>query len=567
MRWQAWKRGARLALRGTGILLLILGATVLLLWLRLELNRPPKPEEILAKANGWSTRGKDTWSYVRDRLKQDGTPVLKLLADDDFRRHEAAAAMMTGTLLPVEGASLDLIIRLLPTVSVQRQRSMIRSLGMQIRGGRSRLVSLLRSPEPLPFSLRAAMTYGLRFDPRDPEAFCLLMPTALDPTVAWENRATAIDILGRNPEANAVAELEEFATHAPDVLARPLRFALSRLHNTADVERLREDLEEARAGVTSSVDYVLRSIVSFGKAARGMGPELLPLVKPNTLRSGPLAAIVLAHIGYSEAIPVLRSEGLGSDDWRLTAAAAEALGRLHAIDAEAQLRHLAATAPDSIVATIARQAAEAIQGQYSYPLLDQRQLTEVDRILNERFLEWARSLPPRPFLTTWQRFKQDSLAPFLEGVRVIAVRLTSPIVAEFELITPSGQTERQTFDRLPHHCISFAGGTLLGYYEGEWGGGVVYVPQRGPARFFSVPGVSSFIRWGNDILIAPSDHAIWGQDLLWRATTTPKGQVVVEPYKRVQFKRWSREPDGSLLFDGTKRLSLDGKLIQLVRDR
>ncbi len=560
MRWQAWKRGARLALRGTGILLLILGATVLLLWLRLELNRLPEPEEVLAKANGWSTRGKDVQAYVRDRLQHDGTPVLTLLTDDDPRLHRAAAALSTGTFLSVDDASLDRVIRLLPTVSAQRQESIVRRLGGQIRGGGSRLVKLLRSPEPLPASLRAIMTHELRFDPRDSDAYCLLMPTALDPTVAWENRATAIDLLGRNPQANAVAELEEFATRAPNVLERPLRLAVSRLRNTPDVERLAEDLEVARAGNPYDLLLTLAAIGAHGHAARAIGPMLVPLLQPNTLDSGPLAAAVLAHMGYREAIPDLLSAVARTDDWLFVMSAAASLVQLRATEAKSDLVRLADTSRKKSIARTLRSAIEALEGRGSFPPLERWTFPYGFPPGNKSSGIKFKDPPPRPPPTAWQVFKQDRLVPFFEGVRVTAVRLIAPTATEVVMTSPKGEIRTHTFDLLPRHCISFAGGTLLGYNEGEWGGGVVHVPKHGPARYLFGPHVAGFIRWGPDILVVPTFDPTLGNDLLYRATWTSDGRVVLEPYKRVFFKRWSRGPDGSLLLHGTTLYRNQGAL-------
>ncbi|MBL9207571.1 MAG: hypothetical protein JNN01_20990 [Opitutaceae bacterium] len=88
--------------------------------------------------------------------------------------------------------------------------------------------------------------------------------------------------------------------------------------------------------------------------------------------------------------------------------------------------------------------------------------------------------------------------------------------------------------------------------------------------------------------MVPTFDPTLGNDLLYRATTTSEGRVVLEPYKRVFFKRWSRGPDGSLLlrettlyrhqgelvwgpdghlrYGGTTQLSRDGTLTELDDD-
>ncbi|MFO1450997.1 MAG: HEAT repeat domain-containing protein [Opitutaceae bacterium] len=561
MRWQAWKRGFRLALRGTGIVLLILAATVLLLWPRVELNRLPEPAEVLAKANGWSTGGKDTWAYVRDRLQQDGTPLLTLLADDDPRRHRAAADITTGTLISAQPASIDLILRLLPTVSAQRQRSMVRILSGRIRGGGSRVVSLLRSSEPLPASLRATLITELHFDFRDSSATCLLLPIARDPTVSWENRATAIEIAGRHPNAGLVAELESFAEEAPEPLARPLRLAVSRLRNTPDIERLTEDLEAARAGSPHDLLWTLAAIGAHGKAARAIAPKLVPLLRPNTLDSGPLAAAVLAHMGYREAIPDLLSAVAGTDDWLFVMSAASALVQLGATEVKPDLERLAKTSSQKDIAQTLRSAIEALEGRESFPPLNRWTFPYDFPPGNKSSGIKFQDPPPRPPPTAWQVFKQDRLVPFLEEVRVTAVRLIAPTATEVVMAFPQDEMRIHTFDLLPRHCISFAGGTLLGYNEGEWGGGVVHIPRHGPARYLFGPRVAGFIRWGPDVLVVPTFDPDLGNDLLHRVTTTSDGGVVLEPYKRISFKRWSRGPDGSLLLHGTTLHRHQGELV------
>jgi len=589
MRWQAWKRGARLALRGTGILLLILGATVLLLRLRLGLNRLPEPEEVLAKANGWSTRGKDLQAYVRDRLLHDGTPLLTLLADDDPRRQRAAADIITGTLISAKPASIDLILRLLPTVSAQRQRSMVRIMAGRIVGGGSRVVSLLRSSEPLPASLRTALTQELYFDPRDSSATCLLLPIARDPSSSWENRATAIEIAGRHPNAGLVAELESFAAEAPVALARPLRLAVSRLRNTPDIERLTEDLEAARAGSPYDLLWTLAAIGAHGEAVRAIAPKLVPLLQPNSLDSGPLAAAVLGHMGYREAIPDLLSAMAGTDDWLFVMSAAGALVQLGATEVKSDLERLAKTSSQKDIAQTLQSAIEALEGRESFPPLNRWTFPYGFPPGNKSSGIKFKDPPPRPPPTSWQVFKQDRLVPFVEDVRVTAVRLIAPTATEVVMTTPRDGSRTHTFALLPRHILSFAGGTLLGYNEGQWGGGVVHVPRHGPARHLFGPRVAGFIRWGADVLVVPTFDPDLGNDLLYRATTTSEGRVVLEPYKRVFFKRWSRGPDGSLLLQGTTlyrnqgelawgtdggllhvgtmRLSRDGTLTELDHDR
>lgn len=79
--------------------------------------------------------------------------------------------------------------------------------------------------------------------------------------------------------------------------------------------------------------------------------------------------------------------------------------------------------------------------------------------------------------------------------------------------------------------MRFGGGILLGYDEGEFGAGVVFVTASGKPFELPTPNVKRFIRWDDSVIVA-TDQAMFSDPMLYRIHLGADGHPTIEPFMR-----------------------------------
>ncbi len=433
------------------------------------------------------------------------------------------------------------------------------------QAGHLRLAELLATPAALEPRLREAVVNCVRTDQYN-EAFAptihqRLFTIAGDTAVALENRHAAVEALGRSGKSAElhIPQLESLAASDPQALGRTVAIAISRLRNTPVPERLVDDLEIARRG-----DYVgsaIRAIGEFGSAAHDIGPEILKELNPLGDDTGPCAALTIALIGYREGIPELRAALHCPTDWRLVAAAAEALGRLQSKEAEPELALVARNHWEPLVREVAQNAVDSLVGRHEYRKPGQgTDCLEYDRLFIDQLLK-AHS---EGWYPTKDEIAREERAKRREQLRVAWVRLISPPVRVVTYQSREGTLGREAWRHLPRHRIKFAGGLLLGYDEGEFGAGLIFVSKAGEARAFPMGNVTQLVPW-NDGVIALTTEAMIDTSRLYFVRARPDGAPTVAQFMRMpnRTERCTVEASGALNFYGRLRLKTNGELEML----
>jgi len=107
--------------------------------------------------------------------------------------------------------------------------------------------------------------------------------------------------------------------------------------------------------------------------------------------------------------------------------------------------------------------------------------------------------------------------------------------------------------RHPKHAIRFAGGTLLGYDEGESGGGTIFYREDAMAQILDTHEVHGFAGMPFGALILTHLHG-WDRDNIYLAKKTEDGTVTVNVFVVLPSvgKRLWHLPSGDL------RIACDG---------
>jgi hypothetical protein len=549
----------------------LFGVAVALLFYSLERHwrARPEPTEIIAKAQGWPYRRRPAASGVEERLGKNPGIMLGLIQSGNPAIRSAAIALLD-RVHPVFGNDqLDQLVPLIPKSSASEQRTLLR-VWWNHPHALVRLVAVFEHPEPLPEYLRAILPGYFRGSedaqmPPDPRVSRRLLEIARNPSFPLENRESAIAAIGYcgTPAEALIPEMEEVAAASPPEFGGSIRIAISRLRNTPDPERLADDIVKERLVNPYSLHWLLREIAGLGPAAHDVGPEIVKELRPIDSQTGAMAALALGHIGYREAIPDLVAALHNKDDHEFVAAAAEALGRLKADEAEPGLQAVAASHWNEWVRNEARTAIEAIHGRHVYGVMGwngfatSREEEAQARAEFELLSHTAAFQEERMREQKWWRTRE-----FFDGCRLTWVRLTSPVAASAKLMKPDGSIEDFPLTMLPRYQLRFAGGTLLGYDQGEFGAGLVFVPKKGEAQYFPIEWVRQFIRWKGGVLVVTDDYDHSGRLHLVRADAD--GRITVHPFKRMPSPRepFIRDHDGGLRLSNWLHLNSEGAAVR-----
>ncbi len=329
-----------------------------------------------------------------------------------------------------------------------------------------------------------------------------------------------------------------------------------------------------------SVRRLIGQIAQYGAAARASGPAIIPYLGAahgEHLRAD--AALALGRIDARAAVPALLALAPDlADDWLLAYNVAESLGRLRAAEARPLLerlaagywhrgvRHNAARALNMISGGAFTDPASAGDGA-AYPAPRGPDGVEYMYFGHLRFAgdDAADSCDPQGE----RRFAQDPVA---------VLRPRGGAVTELTLV-PVAAAARAAFRRqIPHAVargeVQFAlpvdEGTLVGFNGGEFGGGLVLLPDEGTPRTLTGEPMAFAWRTGNRLFLAA------GLAHLMLDT----GHVYVVDPVRLRIERTIRlpaspqrlyaAPDGTAIVDteaGQVAVGADGQLVDVERVR
>ncbi len=204
--------------------------------------------------------------------------------------------------------------------------------------------------------------------------------------------------------------------------------------------------------------WFLRDISEFGTKARSAGPALIPYLKHDDWHLRIYVARTIGYIGYTEATPDLVNLLHNDDDWRLVYVSAESLGRLRAPEAVKALTQLAEEHWFPPVRDAAEKAVLVIDGVDAY-----------------------RSDPRFNFAHEFSSYRNV-------GVRGQKNGSNSPCVAQPEDLSKE-QLARLAYkarlspdlepNLVPDVGLKVDDGYLVGFDQGEFGGGLVFFDLAG----------------------------------------------------------------------------------------
>ncbi|MBK8475165.1 MAG: HEAT repeat domain-containing protein [Opitutaceae bacterium] len=455
-------------------------------------------------------------------LLRDGTPELRSAAFNILNPGRPAGPR----------SEFAAYLSILPRCTSIERKRLLESFPYE-NSVRDHFVSSLDSPTACVYELRTVVidrTAELYANQKRSDETTLrrLLEIAGRREVADENRQAAIEALSRtglDPEW-LPAELERLQTDPSSRVNEEAAIALSRLKGTPDIRRLREDLAFARRHHLLS--STLWNIGELGPAAHAIALEIFPELSSEEEEVAMIAAVALANLDYREAIPGLRAALHRPDRSGGVAAAAEALGRLKATEALAELAQLSCAHAAATVRLCAAKALRALRGSYEYhgmprhhPALDldATEWSQVERQKEAAIQQFKATHP----------YKEPS--ELLEWIRVRWVRLLSPPIKSVQVTRFDGTMGRYSWRQnlLPRHRIKYADGILLGYDEGEFGAGLIFVPRNGTPRYLIGCNVERFRRW-KGIVLVDTYLAMIGDPQTYQMKYGRDGYPTVEPF-------------------------------------
>jgi hypothetical protein len=512
-----WKRLFRWLVRAAlgGLALVLLYAC--LAWFLIRADEAERwarsYEGRIVTALGWQRSSDNS-----EQLDKHPELVLTLLENDSSRVRVAARFFLSRPRAPLGDATLDAIAGELGDPEGLDRDFLIKLLAVSGKGGVQRIITLYRKPDLVECTLQQSVCGAVEHSlgmPND-DLLAGLLEILGNENVLLGNRCLAADALGFIYKPNEAHERKDFRFAAmaslndrlpalPEPVAASVRAALKRIED--------EDTRRTKEGR-------LRYTREFQN---------------------------LSDDGHEAIAALAEQDGC----WRV-AEAADALAKKGIKEAIPDLQRVAETHWYSPVRKSAARAIRVLQGQEAFrPIagngrgtwnstLEMYREEEIERWRNDPSLRSSESYVPE----------------ISRKLRRTAYWRLLPKVKEVEFRRPGRLPRRKLFEDCsmrymrPYFATSFAGGKLLGYAEGEFGAGTVFVRKGEIPQFFPTENVAGFVRMPFGVLILESNSACsWsGTDL---TTQNADGTVSVQPFKALPYdpSHWSYLPSGDLFVD------------------
>lgn len=315
----------------------------------------------------------------------------------------------------------------------------------------------------------------------------------------------------------SIPAILDLAAHArSDTVRAGAEDTLARFSNPAALAPLQRRLASFPRGPEArqrgwEVSRLIMQIVRYGAAARASGPAIIPYLDAaydENLRAD--AALALGQIGAQSSVAALLAIAPDlADDWRLAYNVTESLGRLRANEARPLLERLARTYWHRGVRHNAARALNAISGGpfadparpgdgAPYPPPRDESGEEYMYFGGLRFADDDVSATCRP--AEHRRLDQNPvgrLASAARGVVAIDVQDIGAAGAALRARIPVEFAQGDVVFALPVRS-----GTLVGLYGGEFGGGLVLLPDHGPPRHLTGEPVAFAWQAGGRLYVA-----------------------------------------------------------------
>jgi HEAT repeat protein len=329
----------------------------------------------------------------------------------------------------------------------------------------------------------------------------------------------------------------------------------------------------------------LRELAEIGAAGRDAGKVVLALLENVDQELRLSAARTLGFIDYQPAVPKLIELLNDQGDVRLNWVAAQALGRLHAVEAENALSIVASSHWYPPVQDAAKTAIQHIKegAPYSSEFADRnfpfefydyehlgRALKSCERPLSKPIKPSpttklytrtaARQLKKLSYATTIYSYGPAEIPPTKKGEK--------PPVIE---VTPDNMVEhREQRMQEPEVALRVADGWLAGASRGEWGGELVHIDTKGHAETLLNANVEDIYELeGRIIVLTDLAHRMSNKGDVYEASRSPNGSWSISLWRALPgapFQSWQDEhgevfivvvSGGSLFLDrgGTMRMA------------
>jgi HEAT repeat protein len=314
------------------------------------------------------------------------------------------------------------------------------------------------------------------------------------------------------PAVNALLRI----THdGPVALRNEARGALLAIGGPGTREALVSSLEDAK-----DKRLVLRDIAALGKGGHAAGPQVERLLSSGEPDVRVAAARTLGRIGYLPGVPSLVTLLGEPDDWRLVYVAAEALGRLQRPEARPALQE---TASHHWYPPVRDAARNALRGPNAK---SGRASSSPERNSAFEFFDYeyaGQHHPPCADLSHYPPLpsRPETLDPI--GQSALAEQLAYDRVVESWDDKGRHTTSRRT---IPQVGLRLEGGWLVGANHGEWGGEVIFKPDRGVVKTVLDENVTGLhlLNDGRIVAVTGLAHLMMDSGALYRiACTAPNG--------------------------------------------
>ena len=379
-----------------------------------------------------------------------------------------------------------------------------------------------------------------------------LLDIAADDQYAPANRQHAIAGVGRiGPAAES---------YVPDLLA--LRDKMPLLASAVDFALFQIGSSEAVASLLQALpndaEYVLFKIRGLGKNGYNAGPAVLAYLNDPDWDIRVTAANTLGHIGYTPASPALAKVLADQDDWKLVYAASSSLGRLEADEFIEDLERVRDTHWYPPVREIADSAIQLIRTGKAMDEDEEAwwQISTVENAPESCETVSYQAIDEPDGTKLYANDDQEELQKLSYQTAIYsygAPEGTEPNEQGIVEVTDENMVEHVEYvEQVPELASRTPTGWLVGADRGEWGGELVYVPDKGDAMVLYNENVEDIFPLGGQ-LVATSGlaHMVSDRGELLRIDEDKEGQYSAAPWKRlpgVPYSSWLIE-GGELLIN------------------
>lgn len=302
-----------------------------------------------------------------------------------------------------------------------------------------------------------------------------LLEIIQDSRIKEEGRILAAESLGMLGEsASAIlTELESHTVANKSSLRSAIGVAIMKIKTPDCVEKHIEDIKYYKKYYKTDQDssyairQTLRCLQALGESARDAGDHIMSFVEDSDLEwdytawmdMRVAAARTLGAIKYTPAEPALTKAAFALNDWAFSCSAVKALGQFETVTAKHTLKEIVEKHPFPSVRMAALEALTASNAE------EARAFKKLSGSFHDNYASYH------------IREKFNDLTS--NHVTALKLRiLRDKIDKVYYRAGDTGKVKTMSFSTMPNFAVKYENGYLLGYDEGEWGGGLVYYDNK-----------------------------------------------------------------------------------------